>query len=309
MSATLEPIEIVPGTRVTPRWQSACAVASAVILGLLFVVSGCWKLSDLEATSERMVQSLIPVAMSMPAAMAVAVCEVLAGVFLLIPRHRRWGACLAGAMLAAFVIYIGAMYDRLLGQDCNCFPWIQRVVGPIFFVGDAAMLFLALVAGVWSRGSTGLRRAALIFTGVCVVTLGAFGITSIRRANAGAPETATVDGRTFDLRRGRVLLYFFDPECSHCYTVAGEMSKRNWGSTRILVLATREQRFTRDFLANTGLRAGISPDAESLRAAFPFTDPPYAVALQHGRAVATFNSGQMEGEGYYQALKRLGHLN
>jgi hypothetical protein len=41
---------------------------------------------------------------------------------------------------------------------------------------------------------------------------------------------------------------------------------------------------------------------------FPFTDPSYAVALDEGRAVATFNSGQMEGEAYYGTLTRLGHL-
>jgi hypothetical protein len=309
MSAILEPVDASPAVRTMPRWKSASSAASAAILSFLFLVSGCWKISDLEATSERMVQSLVPVVLSMPAAIAVAVFEAFAGVLLLIPRYRRWGAWIAGAMLAAFMIYMGVLYDRLLGEDCNCFPWIQRVVGPVFFAGDAAMLLLALVAGLWSRRSDGLRRAALVFFVVCAFAAGSLALSSIRRANADAPATATVDGKAFDLRRGRVLLYFFDPECSHCYTVAGEMAKRNWGSTRILVLATREPRFTRDFLASTGLRAGISADAQSLRSVFPFTDPPYAVALHHGRAVATFNSGQMESEDYYRTLRRLGHLN
>ena len=118
-----------------------------------------------------------------------------------------------------------------------------------------------------------------------------------------------VDGQPLNLRQGRVLLYFFDPECSTCYAVAQKMSKREWGATRIVALATREQSFARSFVNESGLRAGISPDAESLRKIFPFTDPPYAVALDRGKAVARFNSGQLEVETYYETLKRLGHLN
>jgi hypothetical protein len=75
-----------------------------------------------------------------------------------------------------------------------------------------------------------------------------------------------------------------------------------------VILPTREQRFAHGFLNDSGIRARISPDAESLRKIFPFTDPPYAVALDRGKATATFNSGQMEGGAYYETLKRLGYV-
>jgi hypothetical protein len=45
-----------------------------------------------------------------------------------------------------------------------------------------------------------------------------------------------------------------------------------------------------------------------LRKNFPFTDLLYAVALDCWKATAAFNSGQTEGETYYEALKRFGHL-
>ncbi len=308
MSAVLEPVETDVQLRTLPRWKAAAALACALLLSLLFLASGAWKLSDLDATSERMVQSLVPAALSLPASIAVAVCETCTGILLLIPRCRRWGAWLAALMLAAFMIYIGVLYNRLLGEDCNCFPWVRRVVGPVFFAGDGVMLLLAAIAGRWSARSHGWRRAGLILAGVCALAAGAYAVSSIRRAAAGAPETALVDGKPLRLRAGRILLYFFDPECSHCYTVAHEMAARNWGGTRIVVLATREQQYTAGFLADTGLRAGISPDAGMLRKTFPFTDPPYAVALHRGRAVAQFNSGQMEGEGYYDALRSLGFV-
>jgi hypothetical protein len=290
-------------------WKSRAGIVSAVILSLLFLASGIWKLTDLDATAERMVQSLVPVALSVPAAIAVAICETFTAVLLLIPRFRRWGSWIAGLMLIAFMIYIGVLYDRLLGEDCNCFPWIRRVVGPVFFVGDAAMLALAGLAGWWSSKSEGWRRAAVILCCVCLVAGGSFAFSAIRRGHADAPETAIVDGQAFNLRQGRVLLYFFDPECSTCYAVAQKMSKREWGTTRIVALPTSEQRFARSFLNDSGLRAGISLGAESLRRVFPFTDPPYAVALDRGKAVARFNSGQLEVETYYETLRRLGHLN
>jgi uncharacterized membrane protein len=290
------------------RGRSIAGAVSATILSLLFLASGIWKLTDLDATAERMVQSLVPVSLSMLAALTVAVAETFAAVLLLIPRYRRWGAWIAGLMLVAFMIYIGVLYDRLLGEDCNCFPWIRRVVGPAFFAGDAGMVVLAVAAGWWSVKSRGWRRAALILCCVCLVACGSYAVSAIRRSRADAPETAIVDGRPLKLREGRVLLYFFDPECSHCLAVAREMSRHSWGATRIVVLPTRELRFASGFLEEAGLRAGISPDAASLRKALPFADPPYAVALDRGRVVATFNSGQMVGEGYYGALKRLGHL-
>jgi len=309
MSSILEVVETRLGTDQSPKWKSTAGAASAVALSFLFLASGIWKLTDIDATAERMVQSLMPVALSVPVALAVAICETFAGVLLLIPRYRRWGSGIAGLMLIVFMIYIGALYGRLTGEDCNCFPWIRRVVGPAFFAGDAAMLALAGLAAWCSRKSQGWRRAALVFCCVCLAAGGSYAVSAIRRSHADAPETATVDGRLFQLRQGRVLLYFFDPQCSTCFAVAHEMLKHEWDKTRIVILPTREPRYARAFLNDSGIRAGISPDAESLRKIFPFTDPPYAVALARGKATATFNSGQMEGGAYYETLTRLGYLN
>lgn len=308
MSTLQETVAAPPAPRRMPGWKSAAGTVSAILLSLLFFVSGIWKLTDLDATAQRMIQSLVPAALSMPSAVAVAIFETFTAVLLLVPRYRRWGAWLAGLMLVAFMIYIGVLYNHLLGEDCNCFPWIRRVVGPAFFVGDAAMLALALFASWWSVESQGWRRAGLILGGVCVLACGSYSITVMRRGAVAAPETAVVDGRPFKLREGRVLLYFFDPECMHCLGVAREMGKRDWGATRVVALPTRQQRFGADFLESAGLRAGISLNAAELRNAFPFTDPPYAVALERGKAAATFNSGQMEQDDYYETLARLGHL-
>ena len=88
----------------------------------------------------------------MAGALIVGVAETIAGVLLLVPRLRRWGAMLSGALLIIFVVYFGINYNALRGQDCSCFPWLKRAVGPGFFIGDGAMLALA----AWrARGRSG----------------------------------------------------------------------------------------------------------------------------------------------------------
>ena len=44
-------------------------------------------------------------------------------------------------LLLVFLIYFGLHYQELRGMDCSCFPWLKRVVGPGFFIGDGAMLY------------------------------------------------------------------------------------------------------------------------------------------------------------------------
>ena len=141
-STYMPPIISSIGASRSPRWKAISGRVCAYILSLLFFVSGVWKLTDLDATADRMVESLVPSALSLPAAVAVTVFELFAAILLLVPKYRRWGAWIAGGMLAVFMLYIGVQYNRLLGQDCSCFPWIRRVVGPAFFAGDAAMLVL-----------------------------------------------------------------------------------------------------------------------------------------------------------------------
>jgi uncharacterized membrane protein YphA (DoxX/SURF4 family) len=291
-----------------PRWKTLSGAGSALALSLLFLVSGIWKLTDLHATSERMVQSLVPVALSLPAAVAVSVAETFAGLLLLIPRYRRWGAWIAAAMLAAFLIYIGLFYRRLLGDDCNCFPWISRVIGPGFIAGDLVMFGLAIVTSRWSARPGGLRGPVMLLCGLLCMAGLSYGLSQLRRAGITSPALIQVDGKPFRLHGGRALLYFFEPDCSHCYEVAEAMARHNWGATRVIVLPTSQPEFAGIFLKDTGLQAGICYEAPRLRDVYSFSDPPFAVALDEGRLVETFNSGQLEGERFYRALRRAGFI-
>ena len=134
-----------------PAWKHILSVTCAVLLALLFLVSGLWKITDPFGAAARMAQAQVPASLSLAAALGFGVAEVFSGILLLVPRFRRWGAWLCGLMLVAFLVYFAIHYQTLRGEDCSCFPWLQRVVGPWFFISDGIMLLMAVAAGWWAE--------------------------------------------------------------------------------------------------------------------------------------------------------------
>ncbi len=271
-----------------PQWKTWAGGVSAVLLALILLASGIWKITEPIAASVRMTQALVPPFLSLPAALGFGISETFAGVLLLIPRFRRWGAWLSGLLLVAFMVYIGIFYGALRGEDCNCFPWIRRAVGPAFFVGDGIMLAMALAAGWWARPSLGRRTAAIILGAVCVFALLSYGVTAARQSGVHAPASVTVNGKPFALDQGRVFLFFFDPMCLHCDYAARELAKLTWGQTAVIGVTVDMPEFGPQFMSSTRLSALLTPDAETLRKTFSFVDVPYGVALENGRQRAAF---------------------
>jgi uncharacterized membrane protein YphA (DoxX/SURF4 family) len=267
-----------------PSWKTIASHIAAAIVALLFLTAGIWKMTE-PFTWARMVEDLrVPYQLSLPFTLILAVSETLAGVLVLIPRFRRWGASIAALLLIVFMIYIGANYSALIGKECSCFPWVKRTIGPGFFEGDAAMLLAALFAGWWSRPPAGLRNAAVIFVVVGTLTAASFGLATTRLSGARAPEAITIDGKPFSLQKGRIFLFFFDPQCSHCEAAARHMSKYTFKSdVTIIAIPTQQPQWAGSFLTDTGFKAKTSLDLELLKKAFPFGDPPYGVVIENGR--------------------------
>jgi hypothetical protein len=155
-----------------PAWKKVIGGVCAVLLAILFFVSGAWKLTDPFVWSTALAEFRVPGPLTLPGTLALGVGEMLGAVLILVPRFRRWGALLLGLLLVVFMIYIGANYTALVGKDCTCFPLVKRAVGPAFFFEDGAMLLMAIVAGMWARTSENLR-AALVILGAVVVFAGA----------------------------------------------------------------------------------------------------------------------------------------
>src|SRR6202165_4098533 len=114
-----------------PGWKSWLSGTGAVLIAVLFLAAGIWKITDAPGAAVRLAQMKVP-------------------------QNLRLAAAL---LLLVFMIYVGANYTALHGAECQCFPWLKRAVGPGFFVGDGVMLLLAVLAGLWSKRSEDLRRA------------------------------------------------------------------------------------------------------------------------------------------------------
>jgi len=289
--STADPAEYL-GTAVVdlPQWKIIASSVFAVLLAILFFVSGSWKISDPFQWSQAMEQFRVPGDIALPFAVAVGVAEAFGAVLILVPRLRRWGGLLISLLLVAFMLYIGANYSVLAGKDCSCFPLVKRAVGPGFFVGDGVMLAMAVAAAIWSRRPSGLRTAAVILGAVLVFAGVSFGVNATRQSGLKAPDDITVDGKTYSLQAGNIFLFFYDPECMHCDAAARRMAKLDWKNTKVVALPTRQKQFAASFLHDTGLQAGTSNDLQKLRDVFKFVDPPYGVALVYGHQKAVVSS-------------------
>src|SRR5262249_22045829 len=140
-------------------WKTVGSHVAAFLIAVLFVTTGVWKATDPFRWAQFAEQLLVPSQLSMALTMFLAISETLAGLLILVPRFRKWGALLASALLIVFMIYVGARYSVLAGKDCSCFPWLKRTVSPAFFWEDGAMLAVALLAGWWARPTSHFRRA------------------------------------------------------------------------------------------------------------------------------------------------------
>ncbi len=308
-SLTARPLEV-------SAWKTSVSVFAAVLLAAFFVLAGVWKIMEPYAAATRMKEMLVPANLSLPFAIVLGVFEAVGGVLLIVPRFRRWGAWLTGLLLIVFMAYIGINYGALHGQDCSCFPAInvlgfkldlKRAVGPEFFIGDFAMLLLAFVAGFWARQSESLRGAAIIFGAMAVFAAVSFGVTYTRQTGTRAPDRITVDGKPYSLQVGRVLIYFFDPECSHCYQAAKKMAKYTWRDVKVIGQPTVNPQFAKPFLNDTGLKVdGVASDLPLLKQTFPFTAGPFAVALENGRQKGAINNFDEEEPG--PSLRKLGFI-
>jgi uncharacterized membrane protein YphA (DoxX/SURF4 family) len=293
-----------------PAWKSAVSLIGAVLTALLFLSAGLWKMSDPFGWSRMLEQLLMPYQFSLPSTLLLAVGETTAGVLVLIPRMRRWGALLAGVLLLVFMGYIGMHYSSLIGRDCSCFPWVKRAVGPMFFVEDAGMLLAAILAGLFARPAGSIKTAVLIAAVIALCTGASYGYAVSRQTGTKAPATITVDGQPYSLEHGRIFLFFYDPNCSHCDAAARLMAKLHWASdVRVVGIPTENPQFAASFVHDTGMKMQTSLDLDQLKKIFPFGDPPYGVALVDGREigpVSHFDEGTGPEPG--DTLRKLGFV-
>src|SRR5580704_1214123 len=235
-----------------PSWKNITGFVAALFVAILFIGAGAYKAVDPYRWSRMLEELLFPYRYSLPFTLLLAVGEMFGGVLILVPRFRRWGAAITSLLLVSFMIYIGIHYNALLGKDCSCFPWVKRTVGPMFFVGDGAFLAAALLAGLWAQPVSGKKRTAAVMLGVVAVFTGvSFGSALSHQTGTKAPDTVLVDDKPFSLQHGRIVAFFYDPECPHCEAAARHMSKYQWKSdVTVIGIPTQQHHWAQSFLTD-----------------------------------------------------------
>jgi len=267
-----------------PAWKNIVGHIAALSVAIIFLATGIAKMAVPYQVQTMFEQLLVPAWASLPLVIVLAIGEALGGLLVLMPRYRRWGAWLIAAMLVAFMGYIGLRYQALVGRDCSCFPWLKRAVTPALFVEDGAMLAAALIAAWFSRKPSSLRFPIIALVAIWVLAGAGLGYNTMHQSGIQVPETILVDGKPFNIRQGRILLFFYDPHCSHCEEAAQHMSTYGWKKdVTVIGLPTVDPQLAASFLDYTKLVAKTSTDSALLRKLFVFTSPPYGVVLDDGR--------------------------
>ncbi len=264
-------------------WGTWVGAVAAVSMAVLWLVAGLWKLSDISGWQLKLTQLLVPVSLSLAGTLAVAVAEVAAAVLLLRPAWRRWGGWLSSALLVGFMAYMAVNYQALQGEDCSCFPWLERAVGPAFFWSDAAMLALSLAAVRFSDPPRGVRAAGTALAAVAALAVIMLGVDRLAPSAEVAVEgPITADGGIYRLDQGKIFLFFFNPSCLHCLDAGQKMAKHRWIAD-FVGLPTQDPDWGPGFVEDAGLRGvKLSPDADRLRETFEFQDVPYGALLENG---------------------------
>lgn len=290
-----------------PAWKTALSWTGAAIVAILFLASGIWKATDPTGWAVKLTQAKFPQELSVAGAIVLGILETTAGVLVLVPRFRRWGAWLAGFLLLAFMVYIGFYYNELRGQDCSCFPWLKRTVGPMFFVGDGLMLLAAVAAGTWSPRVTRKLGAILILAAVSVFALVSYGAAAVKDSGTKAPDSILVDNKPYSLQSGKVFIYLFDPECMHCLEAGRKLAKMNWGDTKVIGVASRMPQFGENFMKQTAMNNPVSTDWDLLNKTFSIKGTPGGIALENGHEKAQLT--QFEGDEPAATLTKLGFIH
>lgn len=270
-------------------WIRHLGAAAALLMVVPWLVAGIYKLTIVSEFQLMLTQILVPVSLSLVGAVLVIMGDLTAGVLLLVPSWRRLGGIFSSLLLVIFMGYFAVNYETLRGADCSCFPWVERAVGPEFFWSDGVMLLLSIVAAWLAPPLKKIRVAGLTVAGITAVTLAALAVDKLGpRPLIEAPAVVTVDDQEFSLREGKVFVYFFNPMCMHCLDAGIVLAQHSWQAPFVGV-PTEEKDLAIGFIEDTGLKdVRLTMDLDVLKEAFPFKDPPYAVAIEDGRLKEPF---------------------
>lgn len=177
-------------------------------LGGRLLLAGAAKLGDRAGASKAAGDFGLPRRLAQPLSLLLSAAEILIAVALIVAPLAWYGAFGALALLAIFILGIGANLARGRKPDCHCFGQLHSA--PVGWTTLARNGLLAAAAGwlvsrgqsrvgpsVWRHlASAGSDERRLFLLGACVVCFLLF--RAVRRSEPAAPESVALESESVD---------------------------------------------------------------------------------------------------------------
>ncbi|MBV9085267.1 MAG: hypothetical protein JOZ62_21530, partial [Acidobacteriaceae bacterium] len=85
------------------RGKQTAAAICGVLMGIVFLVSGGWKVLSPFKTGEVLEQAQVPAELAVIGAVALGTIELFAACLLFVPQFRRAGGFIASALMIFFI--------------------------------------------------------------------------------------------------------------------------------------------------------------------------------------------------------------
>jgi thiol-disulfide isomerase/thioredoxin/uncharacterized membrane protein YphA (DoxX/SURF4 family) len=165
--------------------MATLALASQVLLSVVFAVAAVGKFLDLKGSRRAMADFGVPERLAPFVGTVLPVAELTIAVALIPAATARWAALAGLVLLLAFIAGIGAALARGQAPDCHCFGQIHSApAGPSVLVRNGILAALALLIVVHGAGTpvddwVSARSAAelvAVLCGIATVALGALSV-------------------------------------------------------------------------------------------------------------------------------------
>ena len=141
------------------------------------------------------------------------------------------------------------------------------------------MIEASLNAAWFAPKMSAIRQTRFVLFGILALAAVALGFDKFGpEGGTDVPATVVVEGQEYNLRQGKVFLYFFNPTCLHCLAVGKDLSKYTFA-------------------------------ADLLKETFPFNDVPYAAAIEDGKVLRRYTMIDLEEPEMGRSLRELGIVN
>ena len=263
----------------------ASAYPAVIVVLVVAVVSKVRDIPGFAAAIDA--YRIVPSRLTRAAAVGVLATETGTALLLAVPVTRRWGAVLAAALFAAFLVAMASVLRRGMEIDCGCFGSARRPtpVGAASVTRTALLLLLAVMAAV--AGDAAFSPVQPMLAAVYLAL-----VAAVPRPRPGVPEPHTPapsgprpgDRFAVNAEFGRPTVFaLVSPTCGTCTAMLSSFA-RTAGKARVVLVSAVDEDVVRPHLAAHGidLPLVIDPDVYD---ANDIPWPPYAVVTDSGGTV------------------------